>query len=129
MPKRGWVKLFRNLLEPGAQFVCIENTLRPELNGQMRTIDRVQAKSFRWLTPEGCASWTDIPKAADILEFWAVGSRGGLLCGYEVALRHGPQGAHVLRLRFLEGCAGCVPAAMADLEREITAIGTGEVRS
>lgn len=53
----------------GTRFTCIENTYRPELNGQLRVVTKRGATYIRWRPAEiesARDSWTDFPKAAHI---------------------------------------------------------------
>lgn len=62
---------FKRLIKDGRVFECRENTFRPELNGQERMITKAQGNGFFWTVTadtDGKRYWTEMPKAADILE-------------------------------------------------------------
>jgi hypothetical protein len=42
----------KRTIKPGLRLRCIENTYRPELNGKIRTVCRVQTNAFTWKTEE-----------------------------------------------------------------------------
>lgn len=50
----------------GTRLRCVENTIRPILNGTHRRIVQVQTNGFWWIDADapGQRSWTDYPKAA-----------------------------------------------------------------
>jgi hypothetical protein len=57
-------------LTVGKEFTCVENTYRPELNGQKRVVVKAQTVSIKWTwdgDDDGRGSWTEFPKARDIV--------------------------------------------------------------
>jgi hypothetical protein len=54
-------------IQPGTRLLCVENTYRPELDGQERTVEKVQANGF-WWTRDGDErrNWTQYPAARDV---------------------------------------------------------------
>lgn len=56
-------------IQVGTKLVCIQNTLRPVLDGEYREVIKVQTNGFWWRTAimaPGKRAWTDYPKAAGI---------------------------------------------------------------
>ncbi len=58
----------KRTIQVGTRIRCIENTYRPELNGTMRTVVKVQGNAFVWRQDDQTdtrGSWTYYPKASD----------------------------------------------------------------
>jgi hypothetical protein len=67
------LKTFKSLIRDGAVYTCVENTFKPELNGQERIITKAQTNGWFWVLAldtddQPKRFWTDMPTAADILE-------------------------------------------------------------
>lgn len=97
------LKEFKSLIVEGARFSCVENTYRPQLNGQNRKIEKAQSNGWFWravddVNDAGGRYWTDMPKAADIVESREVYTSGEP-CGLNVTLR-APIPGHTITLEF-----------------------------
>ena len=55
-------------IRDGVRLVCVSNTRRPELNGQLRTVTKAQINGFFWLADgDHRRYWTPYPKAQDCI--------------------------------------------------------------
>jgi hypothetical protein len=62
------LKEFKSRFKVGGRFECVENTKRPELNGDIRTILKVQTESVCYSSERMSGRcWTAFPKARDIV--------------------------------------------------------------
>lgn len=53
---------WKKRIQVGTQLLCVSNTYRPDLDGQVRVVDKVQTNTVRCVGN----SWTHWPKAADV---------------------------------------------------------------
>lgn len=59
---------FKRSVKSGTPMLCVENTYRPELNGQNRTILKVGPTVIKWVgNGDGRTSRTDWPLACNVL--------------------------------------------------------------
>lgn len=55
-------------IRPGVSLLCIRNTLRPELDGTLRRVTRVQGNGFWWTCDrDPREAWTDYPPASGVV--------------------------------------------------------------
>lgn len=87
------LKEFQSLITDGRKFSCVENTRRPQLNGQDRKIVKAQRNGWFWRTvndpnDDGSRKWSDMPKASDIISSREIYTKGEP-CGMQVTLSLG----------------------------------------
>ena len=59
---------FKRNVKAGTPMICVENTYRPDINGQKRTVLKAGTAVIEWVGDgEGCKSRTPWPKARDVV--------------------------------------------------------------
>jgi hypothetical protein len=95
------LKKFKSLITDRRVYDCIENTYKPELNGQERMIVKAQSNGWFWVitnSETGERYWSDMPTKDEILESSTNGF-GGVIVKLRTA-RAAPSLQHTLTLKF-----------------------------